>query len=121
MLAWIWLDVALRALAARRVRRRCRPPQAASARCTYFFHYELPKIGAWLNVVETPRPHLRRSCPRRRSDDGEHKRRRVEKLVWVLIYGGLFPWFWASRPGADDALGWAIAVPGAVVATSAWC
>jgi butyryl-CoA dehydrogenase len=26
------------------------------AAASYFFHYELPKIGAWLNVVETRDP-----------------------------------------------------------------
>jgi alkylation response protein AidB-like acyl-CoA dehydrogenase len=50
VLAWIWLDVALaaRGEAAADVGRR------AAAR--YFFHYELPKIGAWLRVVETRDP-----------------------------------------------------------------
>ena len=55
VLAWVWLDVAL-----------CAQPKLAQAgvddaamlqgklaACTYFFHYELPKIGAWLEVVET--------------------------------------------------------------------
>jgi butyryl-CoA dehydrogenase len=54
VLAWIWLDVAL-----------CAQPKLAAASadgaallhgklaaCAYFFHYELPKIGAWLRVVE---------------------------------------------------------------------
>jgi butyryl-CoA dehydrogenase len=49
VLAWIWLDVASRAAAA--------PADAAQrgrlAACRYFFHYELPKIVAWLAVVET--------------------------------------------------------------------
>ena len=52
VLAWIWLDVALAALAA--------DPGAGSVATTgtlgaarYFFHYELPKTGAWLRVVET--------------------------------------------------------------------
>ncbi len=49
VLAWIWLDVAL-----------CIPPDAINSiaahagriRATaYFYHYELPKIGAWLHVV----------------------------------------------------------------------
>lgn len=55
VLAWIWLDVALRALQG--------DPAAATpatvgrpAAASYFFHYELPKIGAWLNVVETRDP-----------------------------------------------------------------
>ena len=47
VLAWIWLDVALVAAAA--------PDSAArEGRLRaerFFFHYELPKIGAWLNVV----------------------------------------------------------------------
>ncbi len=71
VLAWVWLDVAL-----------CAQPKLANAdadadadakakatatataydaamlqgklaACTYFFHYELPRIGAWLGVVET--------------------------------------------------------------------
>ena len=54
VLAWVWLDVALCA--------KAQVDQAGSpaallhgklAACTYFFHYELPRIGAWLKVVET--------------------------------------------------------------------
>ena len=54
VLAWVWLDVALCAQAGL--------DQAGSdtallmgklAACTYFFHYELPRISAWLKVVET--------------------------------------------------------------------
>jgi alkylation response protein AidB-like acyl-CoA dehydrogenase len=49
VLAWIWLDVALAAHAA--------PESAARtgrlAAMRYFFHYELPKIGAWLAVVSS--------------------------------------------------------------------
>ena len=49
VLAWIWLDVALAAHAA--------PESAARTgrlgAMRYFFHYELPKIGAWLQVVST--------------------------------------------------------------------
>jgi alkylation response protein AidB-like acyl-CoA dehydrogenase len=46
VMAWIWLDVANslgndNSLAA----------QGRRAACRYFFRYELPKIGAWLNVV----------------------------------------------------------------------
>ncbi|MEP7299851.1 MAG: acyl-CoA dehydrogenase, partial [Burkholderiales bacterium] len=53
-LAWIWLDVALCA----RQRLDAAQGEAAAlqgqlAACTYFFHYELPRIGAWLAVVET--------------------------------------------------------------------
>ncbi|MBI2770795.1 MAG: acyl-CoA dehydrogenase [Burkholderiales bacterium] len=50
VLAWIWLDVALVASA---------PGPATEGRqraLRYFFHYELPKIGAWLKVVETRDP-----------------------------------------------------------------
>ena len=58
VLAWVWLDVALCAqkgiaqadLAQRGVSDLL---QGKLAACTYFFHYELPRIGAWLNVVET--------------------------------------------------------------------
>jgi butyryl-CoA dehydrogenase len=47
VLAWMWLEVALASEgegAANEGRR---------AAAQFFFHYELPKIGAWLNVVET--------------------------------------------------------------------
>ena len=54
VLAWIWLDVALCA------RRQLDAgegdtavSQGALAACAYFFRYELPRIGAWLHVVET--------------------------------------------------------------------
>ncbi len=48
VIAWIWLDVAssldgeLTAAA-----------EGRRAACRYFFRYELPKIGAWLNVVSS--------------------------------------------------------------------
>ncbi len=52
VLAWIWLDVALAAVLF--------DPLAAAAATTgrlgamrYFYHFELPKIGAWLRVVQT--------------------------------------------------------------------
>ena len=61
VLAWIWLDVAL-----------CAQPKLANAgtdhtaliqgklaACTYFFRYELPRIAAWLKVVETRDPTCR--------------------------------------------------------------
>jgi butyryl-CoA dehydrogenase len=49
VLAWIWLDVALVAQAA--PENPAHTGRLAAAR--YFFHYELPKIGAWLQVVRT--------------------------------------------------------------------
>ncbi len=45
VLAWTWLDVALSSRAS---------TDADTGRmlaCQYFFHYELPKIGAWLQVA----------------------------------------------------------------------
>ncbi|MFN7856829.1 MAG: acyl-CoA dehydrogenase [Acidovorax sp.] len=52
VLAWIWLDVALAALAA-----DANQDQPASVgrvgAMRYFFRYELPKIGAWLQVVSS--------------------------------------------------------------------
>jgi butyryl-CoA dehydrogenase len=33
--------------------------QGKLAACTYFFHYELPRIAAWLKVVETRDPTCR--------------------------------------------------------------
>ena len=52
VLAWIWLDVTLTALALDATQSRAATAgRLAAAR--YFYHYELPKIGAWLKVVET--------------------------------------------------------------------
>ena len=52
VLAWIWLELSLAT--------RHADPQAAQpasvgrlAAARFFFRYELPKIGAWLNVVQT--------------------------------------------------------------------
>jgi len=47
VLAWVWLDVALAAHAA--PESNARTGRLAATR--FFFHYELPKIGAWLQVV----------------------------------------------------------------------
>jgi butyryl-CoA dehydrogenase len=52
VLAWIWLDVALAALAADAD--QAQPSTAGRmGAMRYFFHYELPKIGAWLQVVSS--------------------------------------------------------------------
>lgn len=49
VLAWIWLDVALTAHAA--PTSPARTGRLGAMR--YFFHYELPRIGAWLAVVSS--------------------------------------------------------------------
>ena len=52
VLAWIWLDVATAA-----VQGDAEKSQAATIgrlhATRYFYHYELPKIGAWLGVVQS--------------------------------------------------------------------
>jgi butyryl-CoA dehydrogenase len=58
VLAWIWLDVALSAQTSSES--PARTGRLAAQR--YFFHYELPKIGAWLRVVETRDPTCA-DCP----------------------------------------------------------
>ena len=47
VLAWIWLDVATCVA----VRPASDAQRGRLAACRYFFHYELPRIGAWLGVV----------------------------------------------------------------------
>ena len=47
VLAWIWLDVALAVPAGS----GAAVDQGRLGAVRYFFHYELPKIDAWLNVV----------------------------------------------------------------------
>ncbi|MDP3796254.1 MAG: acyl-CoA dehydrogenase [Polaromonas sp.] len=52
VLAWIWLDVALAALAADSAKLMAATLGRLAA-TRYFYHYELPKIDAWLRVAET--------------------------------------------------------------------
>jgi alkylation response protein AidB-like acyl-CoA dehydrogenase len=52
VLAWIWLDVALAALDLDAPKAMASTQGKLSA-TRYFYHYELPKIGAWLSVVES--------------------------------------------------------------------
>jgi butyryl-CoA dehydrogenase len=55
VLAWMWLDVALATL--RQDAMQSVAAQAGRLRATaYFYHYELPKIGAWLQVVSNRDP-----------------------------------------------------------------
>ena len=55
VLAWLWLDVAHCALQADATKSIAATAGRMGA-AAYFFHYELPKIGAWLNVVESRDP-----------------------------------------------------------------
>ena len=52
VLAWIWLDVALAALQADATKSIAVTAGKLGA-VRYFYHYELPKIDAWLKVVAT--------------------------------------------------------------------
>jgi alkylation response protein AidB-like acyl-CoA dehydrogenase len=55
VLAWIWLDVALAALHHDATKLIAATVGRLGA-ARYFYHYELPKIDAWLKVVETRDP-----------------------------------------------------------------
>jgi butyryl-CoA dehydrogenase len=64
VLAWVWLDVALCAQARLGAAEKGASADAALlhgklAACRYFFRYELPRIGAWLGVVEARDPTCR--------------------------------------------------------------
>ncbi len=50
VLAWIWLDVAAKALEGDAAQAKS-ATQGRVGAARYFYHYELPKIGAWLAVV----------------------------------------------------------------------
>jgi butyryl-CoA dehydrogenase len=52
VLAWVWLDVALAALEADAAKAIAATVGKLGA-TRYFYHYELPKIAAWLKVVQT--------------------------------------------------------------------
>ena len=49
VLAWVWLDVALAVLGSAGQPEGFVPGKLQA--CRYFFHYELPRIDAWLGVV----------------------------------------------------------------------
>jgi alkylation response protein AidB-like acyl-CoA dehydrogenase len=53
VLAWIWLDVALCAQARLESGGDASLLQGKHSACCYFFRYELPRVEAWLGVVET--------------------------------------------------------------------
>jgi hypothetical protein len=55
VLAWIWLDVALAAGTLDATENRA-IQQGKTLAMQYFYHYELPKIGAWLAVVASRDP-----------------------------------------------------------------
>ncbi|MDP3166703.1 MAG: acyl-CoA dehydrogenase [Hydrogenophaga sp.] len=55
VLAWIWLDVALAALQADATKSIAATAGNMGA-LRYFYHYELPKISAWLQVVASRDP-----------------------------------------------------------------
>lgn len=50
VLAWMWLDVACSVLA-RDATLSIAPSDGRMGAARYFYHYELPRIGAWLQVV----------------------------------------------------------------------
>ena len=52
VLAWIWLDVA-RVVQGKDATKSEAASAGRMAATRYFYHYELPKIGAWLHVVST--------------------------------------------------------------------
>jgi acyl-coenzyme A thioesterase PaaI-like protein len=68
------------------------PAQTGRVRAArYFFHYELPKIGAWLKVVETRDPTCADHAGGRVLTMASARTlARIDALIWVLIYGGLF-------------------------------
>ena len=49
VIAWMWLELALAAIATKSEAARAGLMGAK----TYFYHYELPKIDAWLAVVSS--------------------------------------------------------------------
>lgn len=55
VLAWVWLDVALATLQADAAQAQTASVGRMGA-MRFFFHYELPKIGAWLQVVSSRDP-----------------------------------------------------------------
>ena len=59
VLAWVWLDVALCAAGGVSVELLDPLRRGKLAACRYFFHYELPRTGAWLQPVRSRDPTCR--------------------------------------------------------------
>ena len=59
VLAWVWLDVALCAVGTGPVDTQDPLRRGKLAACRYFFHYELPRTGAWLQPVRSRDPTCR--------------------------------------------------------------
>ncbi|TAG45772.1 MAG: acyl-CoA dehydrogenase [Betaproteobacteria bacterium] len=53
VLAWVWLDVVLALDDAETKQLDASFVEGKRAACTYFFHYEIPKVEAWLAVVKS--------------------------------------------------------------------
>ena len=53
VIAWLWLDVAASLAEAGAAACTTDANRGRLAACDYFFRYELPKVDAWLRVVET--------------------------------------------------------------------
>ncbi|MGJ7522524.1 hypothetical protein ACSFA0_18695 [Variovorax sp. LT1P1] len=57
--------------------------------------------------------------PKFRSTDPSKPHARLEKWIWILIYGGLFAFALGFATARIDAvLGWSIATPGAIAAVA---
>lgn len=55
--------------------------------------------------------------PKLKSNQPPKPHARLEKWIWILIYGGLFLITLGIATGRiDDTLGWLIGVPGAIAA-----
>jgi hypothetical protein len=55
--------------------------------------------------------------PKLRSNEPPKPHARLEKWIWILIYGGLFAFVLGFATTRIDAvLGWSIATPGAIAA-----
>jgi vacuolar-type H+-ATPase subunit I/STV1 len=55
--------------------------------------------------------------PKLRSNEPPKPHARLEKWIWLLIYGGLFAFILGfSTSRIDAVLGWSIATPGALAA-----
>ena len=59
VLAWVWLDLALAAQRRCASRRVPTPWRASCRRCATSMRYELPKVAAWLGVVNARDPVCR--------------------------------------------------------------
>ena len=114
VLAWIWLDVALDGSA--RGRAAVARPPGAAARRALFLPLRAAENRRLAAGGRQPRPDLRRNARRGVLMASPRTVAWIERLIWTLIYGGMFTAvIGLATRSRDGTTGWSLIVLGAMV------